>query len=166
VSTFVSVGNALQPFSRLLDAVARHADAWPQPVIVQFGHTQFSFEKSVAYRFLDMPEFSRMVEQAELLVMHAGAGSVIHAIHAGKLPVVMPRRVRYGEHIDDHQLEFSHALASMNRVILAEEPEDLPAAVSNALVRAVNRQVSAEPVIVGLVREALDDYARNGRRGR
>ena len=108
-----------------------------------------------------MAEFSRYVAEAQLLILHAGAGSVIHAIQAGKIPLVMPRRAKYGEHVDDHQLEFARALAAAGKVVLAEEPDDLIVAVEEVKKRqSMARLVdTTPPLLVGLVGEVLRKYA-------
>lgn len=161
VTTFVSVGNATQSFSRLIDAVLKVASQLPQPVIVQHGNTIFQGVGCVAQPFLEMEEFGQFVVQAELLILHAGAGSVIHAIQAGKIPVVMPRLAKYDEIIDDHQLEFARALAEMGKVVLAEKPEDLTHAVAEALRRQrVTRASNETPRMVGLIDGVLREYAR------
>jgi len=158
--TFVSVGNATQPFSRLLEGVAAIAHKLPQPVFVQFGSTPFRSAECESAQWLAMPEFERRAAEAELLILHAGAGSVLHAVQAGKLPVVMPRRAGCGEHVDDHQLEFARALADAGKVVLALEPADLAAAVAEATRRqnVPQREVTAPP-IVGMVDEVLRRYA-------
>lgn len=135
MSTFVSVGNALQPFSRLLEGVSRFAVQLPQPVIVQHGHTPFSYRGCQAIPFLSMEEFLQSVQNAELLILHAGAGSIIHAVEARRFPVVMPRRAAQGEHVNDHQVELAQALAKHGKVVLADEPGDLMRAVQEALAR-------------------------------
>ncbi len=133
MSSFVSVGNALQPFARLLDGVAACAHLLPQPVLVQHGHTPFAAPGCTAEPFLPMAGFEAAVAAADLVILHAGAGSVIHAIAAGKRPVVMPRRQHLGEHIDDHQLEFARALAASGRAVMAETADELPRAIAEAL---------------------------------
>ena len=61
VSTFVSVGNATQPFARLLDGVAAIARELPQPVFVQSGSTPFHATAAQAAPWLAMADFeSRM----------------------------------------------------------------------------------------------------------
>jgi UDP-N-acetylglucosamine transferase subunit ALG13 len=54
------------------------------------------------------------------------------AIRLGKMPIVMPRRKRYGEHVNDHQVQLVDALAAEQRIIPVHEPEDLEAAVLEA----------------------------------
>jgi len=133
VTTFVSVGNAKQPFPRLLVAVASLVDVLPQPVIVQHGNSPFSATGYVLRPFMDMVEFEECIERAELIISHAGAGSIIHAVRAGKIPVVMPRLVRYDEHVDDHQLELARAFGKLGKVIMVEEQNDFRPAIAKAL---------------------------------
>jgi UDP-N-acetylglucosamine transferase subunit ALG13 len=161
VSTFVSVGNATQPFRRLLDEVARLAAVLPQPVVVQHGATPFQADACRALPFVDMNEFERLVASAELLILHAGAGSVIHAVRAGKVPVVMPRRALYGEHIDDHQIEFARALAAAGRVVVADDAAQLRDAVQRALLlQREMGKVSSTSTMLKLIDETLSSYAR------
>ncbi len=168
MSTFVSVGNALQPFTRLLEGVSRIAAQLPQPVVVQHGHTPFSDHACQLVPFLGMEEFIRHIHSADLLIMHAGAGSVIHAIEAGKVPVVMPRRAAFGEHVNDHQVELAQALAETGKVVAAERPEDLGKAIRVAQecqselrrTPGAGSAANVEPHMVKLLRQVLAEYAQ------
>jgi UDP-N-acetylglucosamine transferase subunit ALG13 len=155
------VGNAKQSFSRLLDEVARLAHLLPQPVVVQHGMTPFSIHDCEAIPFVGMSEFEQLVVEAELLIMHAGAGAVIHAVRAGKVPVLMPRRAKYGEHVDDHQVEFAKALEAAGRVVLAHEPIQLGDAVRRALeMQHESTEATNPPLMVRLIDETLIGYTR------
>jgi UDP-N-acetylglucosamine transferase subunit ALG13 len=165
--TFVSVGNAKQLFRRFLNEVAVIASKLPQPVIVQHGHTPFECPICKAKAFMDMEEFSSNIKNAELLIMHAGAGSVIHAIEAGKVPVVMPRRASFGEHVNDHQVEFAEALARAGRVIMIESPEELESAVAKSLsVKEAAKLMDRGSRMVSLVRNKLSEIASKVDMGR
>lgn len=158
MSTFVSVGNATQPFVRLLDAVCELAPQLPQPVLVQFGAAQaFACPGCTGVAFMEMGAFAQRVSEAELLILHAGAGSVIHAVRAGKTPVVVPRRASLGEHVDDHQLEFAHELEKIGKVLVAHDTATLVQAAAAALQRQRLRDTAGagEPPLVGIVRHAL-----------
>jgi exopolysaccharide biosynthesis glucuronosyltransferase PssE len=150
--TFVTVGNATDGFRRLLDAVEALAGAGvlPTPLVIQSGHNPgFTSRHAVVVPFLSMDDFEDHLRRARLVIAHAGAGTVLQALAAGKTPVVMPRRARYGELVDDHQAELVDGLEKAGRVIAAWEPGDLPAAVQSALSRP--RGVPA-PTAGGLVR--------------
>jgi len=115
---------------------------------------------------MGMDEFAHQIKTARLLILHAGAGSVIHALETGKYPLVMPRRADLGEHINDHQIEFARTLGEMGKVMVVETPECLAQAVQEALILAVSPlnagvTVHAELRMVTLVRELLADYARS-----
>ena len=165
MTTFISVGNATQPFGRLLDAVAVLAPRLPGPVVVQHGATPFASPDCEARPFVSMSEFEALVARARLLILHAGAGSVIHAVRAGKLPVVMPRRVAHGEHVDDHQLEFAIELERAGKIVVAREGADLPGAIERALAQGdAVRSAGAQSEMTRLVAELLQGVA--GREGR
>ncbi len=160
MSTFVTVGNATQPFRRMLDAVAAIARELPQPVFVQSGSTPFQAEGCAGAPFLAMDEFASRVAESTLLITHAGAGSVITAVRAGKVPVVVPRRMRFGEHVDDHQVEFARELAATGRIVVANEAAELLPAVREALARQDGAQPDREAsAMVGLIADVLRRHA-------
>jgi UDP-N-acetylglucosamine transferase subunit ALG13 len=156
----VTVGNATQSFSRLLRAVetlvgARELEA--EIVIIQAGNDRsFRASHCEQYDFLSPEAFADLITAAEVVICHGGAGTLHHVFQVGKTPVVMPRRKKYGEHLDD-QLELVKALAAENRIIPAYEPEDLPAAIREA--RRRNSQPRAtEPLrAIGLVSDAITE---------
>lgn len=167
VSTFVSVGNATQPFMRLLEAVCELAPQMPQPVFVQFGAAQsFACPDCTGVAFMEMGEFAQRVNSADLLILHAGAGSVIHAVRAGKTPVIMPRRSSLGEHVDDHQVEFARELEKTGKVFVAHDAATLAQATVAALQHQMLRDAAAsgESPLVGMVRLALVSASIEGRR--
>ncbi|WP_176957509.1 glycosyltransferase [Mariprofundus sp. KV] len=132
MSTFVSVGNANQPFTRLLDAITACADLLPKPIVVQHGHTPFNDPRCEGHAFLSMDQFVEQIRSAEVVIVHAGAGSVIHTIRERKVPVVMPRRAKYGEHVDDHQQELALALAEEGKLVVVDDVASLLSAVDKA----------------------------------
>jgi UDP-N-acetylglucosamine transferase subunit ALG13 len=153
MSTFITVGNAHQPFTRLLHSLVPIFPTLPRPIIVQHGHTPFASSIAVAVPFLSMDEFSHRISEAALLIMHAGAGSIITALVAGKRPVVVPRLARFGEHVDDHQNEFALEMARLGRVVLVEDPETIGGIPITQLSIVAERK-TASP-LVGLVGRAL-----------
>jgi beta-1,4-N-acetylglucosaminyltransferase len=168
VSTFVSVGNASQPYSRLLEAVCEIAPQLPQPVFVQFGAAQ-SFACSACaggVAFLDMEEFAKRVADAELLILHAGAGSVIHAVRAGKIPIVIPRRASLGEHVDDHQMEFARELEKAGKVFVAHDAATLMQAVDAVIQgqKLLDNKAVCDSTLVEMVSNVLAKTASKCRR--
>lgn len=157
MSTFVSVGNAKQPFSRLLDHVRASVPELPAPVFVQHGHTPWQTMPGVeSSAFLSMEDFAQRVQSAQVVILHAGAGSVIHALRAGKIPILVPRRPDLAEHIDNHQSEFARELAAAGKVVLFNDNTGFGVAVRQA--RQLQAQLATAtmmPPLIQMVAERL-----------
>lgn len=54
-------------------------------------------------RHLPASALLREIVRADLVISHAGVGSALAILDAGRRPVLAPRLARYGEHVDDHQ---------------------------------------------------------------
>jgi len=157
---FVTVGNANQAFERLLQTVERLAAEGliADDVLVQAGNNpDFRPLHCKVVSFLPLAEFERCVSEARVVVSHAGAGTLIHVLRAGKAPVVMPRRRKYGEHVDDHQMEIVEVLAADGRVIPAYEPEDLLGAIAEAARRGAQQPPPTPVRMVELVSQAIEE---------
>jgi UDP-N-acetylglucosamine transferase subunit ALG13 len=106
--------------------------------------------------FVGMEQFMEQLSGAKILILHAGVGAVLQAIETGHLPVVMPRRRVFGEHVDDHQVDFARAMEQQGLVVVANTAEELEVALRSMLNRAVKPALRKdEPELVALVREAL-----------
>jgi UDP-N-acetylglucosamine transferase subunit ALG13 len=161
---FVTLGNATQGFRRCLDAVDLLAGSGffgDEEVFLQSGNNPSFVASYCAQKsFLTVGEFVEKIQEASLVICHAGAGTLYHVFQAGKVPVVMPRRVEFQEHIDDHQIELTQMLASEGRIVPAYEPADLPRAIAEARRAQSVPTVRPASRIVGLVAQALDEIAK------
>jgi UDP-N-acetylglucosamine--N-acetylmuramyl-(pentapeptide) pyrophosphoryl-undecaprenol N-acetylglucosamine transferase len=61
----------------------------------------------------EMPghELRTAIQVADVVVAHAGTGSALAALEAGKCAVLVPRELHHGEHVDDHQHQIADELA-------------------------------------------------------
>ncbi|WP_113684637.1 glycosyltransferase [Blastococcus atacamensis] len=123
-SIFVSLGT-IQPFrfDSLVDAVRdqlRPGDT----VTWQLGATDRDDLPGEVNRELGAEVFDRLVADSDVFVTHAGVGTLLRALELGVRPLVVPRRVERGEHVDDHQLQVVRELAERGLVLL-RDPQDL-----------------------------------------
>jgi UDP-N-acetylglucosamine--N-acetylmuramyl-(pentapeptide) pyrophosphoryl-undecaprenol N-acetylglucosamine transferase len=77
---------------------------------------------------LSASEFERCATEADVVITHAGVGTVLGLLDRGIAPVVVPRRRARGEHVDDHQQQLVQ-LMNDTGVGFAVEVEDLTADV-------------------------------------
>lgn len=122
---FVTVGTQL-PFDRLLAAVdafaLRHPDV---AVLAQVGETRQPPRHVDWVPFLSAAACEQAVREAELVVAHAGMGSVLAALAARKPLVVMPRRADLGEHRNEHQAATAKWLAGRAGVRVAWDASEV-----------------------------------------
>jgi UDP-N-acetylglucosamine transferase subunit ALG13 len=125
---FVTVGTLHFPFDRLLGAL----DDLPgdEELVVQCRAPHVLPARARVVVDLPYDELAALMREARVVVSHAGVGSILTALENGKRPVVVPRLVRYGEAVDDHQLAFARRLAESGRVTLVEDLSGLAGAVA------------------------------------
>ena len=90
-------------------------------------------------------ELSQAIAEADLVVSHAGTGAALTALEHGRMPLLVPRKARHGEHIDDHQEQIAAEL-SRRGLAVARDVEDLDhAAMSEAAAGRVRRLTDPPP---------------------
>jgi UDP-N-acetylglucosamine transferase subunit ALG13 len=121
-------------FDRLLGAL----EVLPgDELVVQHGPGDPPPHAREAAAFMSFEQILEHMRRASVVISHAGVGSILCSLEAGRVPVVMPRQARYGETVDDHQVELARALSPTGRIVLAEAPAELPAKVRDAADRAL-----------------------------
>ena len=118
------------PFDRLLSELERVDGA--EPMVVQHGPSMLRPAGATCFEYVSFPRLVELIREARVVVTHAGVGTILVALKNGKRPLVVPRLVRYGEAVDDHQLDLGRRLAEQGLVVLVEDPTDLPQAVAAA----------------------------------
>lgn len=132
---FVTVGTHEQPFDRLVKAIdALVADGTlREGVFVQTGYCTYAPEHCEWHRFVPAPEMRLRMKAADVVVTHGGPSSFIEAMAAGKVPVVVPRYERYGEHVNDHQQTFVRLVAErQGGIVPVYDVADLMDAIEEA----------------------------------
>jgi UDP-N-acetylglucosamine--N-acetylmuramyl-(pentapeptide) pyrophosphoryl-undecaprenol N-acetylglucosamine transferase len=90
----------------LLDVLPPDAD-----VLWQTGDTDTSGLGIDAHYAIPERELTDAMRDADVVVAHAGVGTALAALEVGKCPVLVPRRLAHGEHVDDHQIQIARELA-------------------------------------------------------
>jgi UDP-N-acetylglucosamine transferase subunit ALG13 len=103
-------------FERLVKEMDRIAGRIGEVVIMQIGETTYKPKNARYFRFASNEEIDRLYEDARVVVCHAGVGSILTALEHGKIVIAVPRRKKYGEHVDDHQLEIARELEKEGRI--------------------------------------------------
>lgn len=124
---FITVGTEKFPFNRLLKTIdegVKNGKIHNQ-VFAQIGNTNYTPSTFKFERFLPFEQLTHHIKKAEIVITHAGVGSTLLCLILDKIPILFPRYAAYGEHIDDHQVEFSRKLVKEKVVLVSFDEKDL-----------------------------------------
>lgn len=130
---FVSVGTEKFQFNRLLKSIDNGIERGDirDTVFAQTGSCEYcpinyQYDKYICYE-----DMVKNMKLADIIVIHAGVGSIVLSLELGRIPILFPRRRKHKEHLDDHQLELSKQMQTVNRVVLAYDETELISAITN-----------------------------------
>lgn len=124
---FVTLGTIRgYAFHRLVDRMLE-TGLCNENTVWQLGETDRSSDlPGTVLRYMDAARFREEALAADLVVTHAGVGTILQLLDWGISPVVVARRSEFNEHVDDHQLQIANYLKSEQLAnVLA--PEELSA---------------------------------------
>jgi UDP-N-acetylglucosamine transferase subunit ALG13 len=155
---FVTVG-AQMPFDRLVRAVDEWAGARERTdVLAQIGRTEWRPRRIAWKQFMEPKEFRANVERADVIVAHAGMGSIITALELGKPILVMPRRGSLRETRNDHQVATAAQFARQARVAVAGDERELPSKLDEIGKLAASERIPcfAPERLLSAIRAVID----------
>lgn len=127
---FVTVGEQL-PFDRLIRTMDEWASCSDRKVFAQIGESLWEPTHIAYKKFLSPEAFREKIQSAELVVAHAGMGTIISAMGVGKPLLVMPRQKALGEVRNDHQLATARRFMALNYVSVAFDELELKIMLGN-----------------------------------
>lgn len=94
-------------------------------------------------------ELQEAIAAADVVIAHAGTGSTITALANGKLPLLLPRLVEHGEHVDGHQIEIATMLASRGLALVRDAGSvtwgDVQQAAAHTVERSARKPFPLKP---------------------
>jgi UDP-N-acetylglucosamine transferase subunit ALG13 len=124
---FVITGTESFPFNRFIkeiDALKKN-NSIKDSVFVQLGSCSYEPEHCSWKRFLSFGEMSEHIQKASLVIAHAGAGTTLLCLQLGKRPLLVTRKKKYGEHLDDHQVPFAQNMKKLGYAVVAYEIDEI-----------------------------------------
>lgn len=94
-------------------------------IIAQKGASKYESRNFQSFDLIAREDFQKYMEIADLIIAHAGTGSVIPPLKLGKKIIVFPRRECFGEHLDDHQLELSNVFTTAGYTLCAIDKQSM-----------------------------------------
>lgn len=125
-------------FDALLDAVLATGLA-DDRTVWQLGHTWRTGLPGTVADELDADAFAAAARAADVVVSHAGVGTILELFDLGISPVIVPRRKHRREHVDDHQEQIAGLVDDLGLAVVVEAPE----LTADHLVAASGRAIAS-----------------------
>ncbi|WP_294010242.1 glycosyltransferase [uncultured Streptococcus sp.] len=125
---FVTVGTHEQPFNRLIQEVDHLVETGviKEEVFIQTGYSTYEPKFCQWSRLISFDQMSEFMQKADIIITHGGPATFMSAIANGKKPIVVPRQEKFGEHVNDHQIDFCEKVNSrFNNIYLVNNTNEL-----------------------------------------
>jgi UDP-N-acetylglucosamine transferase subunit ALG13 len=126
---FVTVGTHEQQFDRLI----QHIDEMNlnDEVFMQTGYSTYEPKHYRYSRLLSYKIMLEYVEKATIVITHGGPSSIMMPLQIGKVPIVVPRKKEFGEHVNNHQVEFTRRIEKKSNIIAVYDIDKIDACIEN-----------------------------------
>lgn len=155
----VLLGTQNNSFHRLLEEVQNNIDNGKikEEVIIQKGYTKFESKDMEIYSEIPIEELEKLIEKANLVITHGGVGSIINAITKGKKVIAVPRLQKYGEHVNDHQLDIIDSFNEKKYIMGIHSVEELGEALEKVEKFEPNKYVKNTGNVIKIVEDFIDN---------
>lgn len=124
---FITLGSQKFQFNRLLITIDELIDQGviTDEVYAQTGYSDYIPQRFRYQQFMDRQQYAEMEGKADVVITHGGTGAILGAVKNGKKVIAVPRLARYGEHVDDHQLQLLKVFDDAGIILVCYDLADL-----------------------------------------
>ena len=153
----VTLGTQDKKFIRILKMVEECIDLKliNEPVIAQVGYTEYESSKMKIVPFLKPEELTKYIKESSYIIMHGGVGSIFNALNYHKKIIAVARLKKYGEHVNDHQLEIINEFSKEG--FLIDGTNDLKGAINKIKDFEPNEYKSNNNNFIKLITDYIDN---------
>jgi len=157
---FATVGSSQTPFDRLVRAVDKLAEQLTEEVVIQKGSSSYQPKAARAFDFCDPEKMASLIQQAGIVISHAGFGIIADCIRFEKRLILVPREHRFGD-AEGIQIELAEYLAKTTPgVLCVRDVAKLPEAIEQIKKRIPRYQFANK--IPELIQKFLAQRCCNG----
>ena len=155
----VILGTQDKQFPRLLEAIDREIEKGTikDKVVVQAGQTKYESKNMEIFDLLPAPEFDKLMDKADLIITHGGAGSILGAIKRGKKVIAAARLAQYKEHHNDHQKQIIGEFASQGYILELKDFQKLGKMIEKSKTFKPKKFESNTQNMVNLIENYIED---------
>lgn len=156
---FVILGTQDKQFTRLLEAVDREIEngTIKERVVVQAGLTKYESKNMEIFDLLPSPEFNKLMDEADLIITHGGAGSILTAIKKGKKVIAAARLAKYHEHHNDHQRQIIGEFSKLGYILELRDFNKLGVMIKKSKTFKPKKFESNTENMISLLQDYIED---------
>lgn len=156
---FVTLGTQDKPFDRLLKAIDKEIEKGTikGEVVVQAGCTKYESKNMKIFDLIPLDDFDELMGKCDYLITHGGVGSIVTGLNKDKKVIAVPRLEKYGEHINDHQLQIINNFDKMGYIIGCTDLDELEDKIKKVKNFKPNKYKSNRDKMVELVCSLIDE---------
>ena len=143
---FVSLGTQDKPFNRIIDYVIslkeNLKELQGEKIIIQLGQTKLlksdnerikNLENIIIYDMLQPEKMKDIIKDSDIIITHAGVGTIMECLEMDKEIIVVPRKVENLEHVNNHQEEIAFEMEKKGFLTKVDTYEELENKISMLL---------------------------------
>lgn len=157
----VTLGTQDKPFFRLLRDIDKAIDDGiiKDKVVVQAGYNFGRYESKNMEMFdlIDREKFSELAKDCDFLITHGGEGSILNGIKNGKKTIACPRLFKYGEHMNDHQIQIVSEFSERGYILPYNDGDDLGEVIKKLKTFKPKKYVSNTKNFIKLIKDFIDN---------
>ena len=156
---FVTLGTQDKSFDRLLKAIDKEIETGTikDKVIVQAGYTKYESKNMEIFDLVDSEEFDKLVDKCDLLITHAGVGSILSAVKKGKKVICVPRLKEYKEHTNNHQKQIAQEFEKEGYILALTDVNQLGEKIKESKKFKPKKFISHTDKMIELVESLINE---------
>ena len=124
-------------------------------ILVQAGFTTFSSRHLELVPFFEHEKLNSLIDQCDLVITHAGTGSVLSALKKRKRTIAVARYQELQEHVDNHQLDLLDEFSRKNYLIPWYKDDKLLTLLDRAKSFTPSPYVSQKEAVIKYISESI-----------
>lgn len=126
-----------------------------EKVIAQSGFSDYIPKNYEITPFFSQDEFQKNMSDADIIITHAGTGSIITALKKHKKVIAVPRLKKFDEHVDDHQLQIVKNFVQKDLLFSASDKQQLSDCIQKIKTNHFNHFKSSNASYIEKIKEFL-----------
>jgi beta-1,4-N-acetylglucosaminyltransferase len=157
---FLTVGTQF-PFDRLVKSFDEliTKNGFDEEIFAQIGNSQYEPKGFKAVVSIEKHLFDKYMLDASYIISHAGMGTITMALENHKSLLVMPRKKKYGEVVNDHQVAIAKKFEELGHILVANDTTELPGKIEQLKTFVSNKRRAQPDAVARRISLFLNDLS-------